>query len=109
MKLFGRTGITALAAALLLGAAIGITVQLPVKVVQVPCSVDGLSPGTIPCPPDSDRVVWAAWDGGLRTPASWNGTRWTFARPVMGQHDTTHHPIAWTELDQGQERTSYAD
>lgn len=109
MKLFGRTGITALVAALLLGAAIGVTIQLPVKVVLEPCSVDGLSPGTFPCPPDTDRVVWAAWDGGLRAPASWNGTRWMFARPVMGQHGTTFHPIAWTELDHGQERTSNGD
>lgn len=85
-------------AALLVGAAIGISYQLPVRVETFTCSVDTPTVNTPPCPPDDDRVVWATWDPGVRTPARWDGTRWTFVQPILGQRSTMYHPSNWGEL-----------
>ncbi len=93
---WARYALVALVAASL-GAAIGL--ELAPKHIDriIHCSVEH-APGWPPCPPDNGRVVWAAWDGGVRTLASWNGREWVFAQPVLGRHYTSEAPIAWGEL-----------
>lgn len=69
--IWARYALVALVAGLM-GATIGFELA-PKHINQViHCSVEH-APGWPPCPPDNGRVVWAAWDGGLRVPASWNG------------------------------------
>lgn len=51
-----------------------------------------------PCPPNTDREVWATWPGGLTTKARWHQGRWEFQQPVLGQSYTNRQPQNWSEL-----------
>ena len=60
------------------------------------CSIEH-SPGYTPCPPPIGVEVWAVWEGGIRTLATWEGKEWRFSEPVLGLSRTIQHPLAWEE------------
>ena len=85
--------------ALAVGIIIGLEWRQPPVEHLAYCSLTGsVVEGTPPCPPDVGALVWAAWQPGIRVPATWDGRHWRLSTPVLGISSTTVPPIAWGEL-----------
>lgn len=86
------------ATCLLLGAAVGIGVA-PHKtsVILAYCSIEGES-HVPPCPPDTNREVWATWPGDVTIRARWQHHQWHFDQPILGVRRTSEPPVSWREL-----------
>lgn len=97
-RLISRAGIALMTVvAFAVGVVIG-TITTPQHVDRlIHCSVEH-APGWPPCPPTDNRAVWAVWEGGLTTTATWDGRSWRLTQPVIGQARTSEHPTAWGEL-----------
>lgn len=88
--------------ALAVGIIIGLEWRQPPVEHLAYCSLTGsVVEGTPPCPPDTNRPVWATWavwEGGVRTIATWDGRAWVLTNPVLGVTRTTTPPTSWSEL-----------
>lgn len=98
-RLISRAGIILMVVtALAVGVVIG-TITTPQHIDRlIHCSVEH-APGHTPCPPPIGKEVWAVWEGGVRTIATWDGRKWTLAQAILGSRTTTIHPIAWVEVE----------
>lgn len=78
------------------GFGLGLEKRQPPVTVLAYCALPGNhDQGTPPCPPEPHTLVWAAWQPGIRIPATWTGTHWRLSQPVMGISTTTVPPVAW--------------
>lgn len=76
--------------ALAVGIIIGLEWRQPPVEHLAYCSLTGShDTGTPPCPPEINRLVWAAWQPGIRIPATWTGREWVLSTPVLGIRTTT--------------------
>lgn len=99
-RLISRAGITLMVVvAAALGFITGFELAPRYDTRIIHCSVEH-APGHTPCPPPIGQEVWAVWEGGVRTLATWDGHKWTLGQTILGSSTTTIHPIAWVEVGQ---------